>query len=180
MNVYPKPNADFSWNPSSPNTLSESYVVFTPAPQSMNISDYLWDFHGISQSTDKSPTHQFDKQDNYAITLVLNTEHGCKDTITKIVEVRDEFLLFVPNAFTPNGDGNNDTFKPKGIGMKNYDMSIFDRWGSLIYQGNEKDKGWDGTFKGVFCQDDVYVYNITIIDNKSMRHVRTGHVTLMK
>ena len=111
--------------------------------------------------------------------MVVTTEFGCKDTISKIVEVRDEFLIFIPNAFTPNGDGNNDNFRPKGLGIKTYVLSIFDRWGNLIFQSG--DKGWDGTYKGNLCQDDIYVYKIIVIDNNNnLKHEKTGHVSLLK
>jgi len=178
--VYPKPNADFTWNPSTPNTLSESFVVFTPVNQTSTISSYFWDFYGQTTSTLSTPNHQFDKQDNYAITLVLITNHGCMDTITKVITVRDEFLLYVPNAFTPNGDGLNDIFSAKGLGIKSFEMSIYDRWGNQIFQSGDISKAWDGTFKGVLCPDDAYVYKINITDASGKAHTKTGHVTLMK
>lgn len=178
--VYPKPNADFSWNPSNPNTVSESFATFTPSNQTTTITTYFWDFYGQSTSSDKTPTHQFDKQDNYAITLVLVTDHGCRDTITKVVQVRDEFLLYVPNAFTPNGDGLNDVFCAKGLGIKKFEMFVYDRWGNMIFQSGDIYKAWDGTFKGALCPDDMYVYKISVTDGSGKAHTKTGHVTLMK
>lgn len=178
--VYPKPNADFTWDPSSPNSLTESFVTFSPVGQILPISGWFWDFYGQSTSSLMSPTHQFNEQNNYAVTLMVTTDHGCRDTITKVVSVKDEYILYVPNAFTPNGDGLNDIFGAKGLGIKKFEMMIFDRWGNQIFQSGDIQKGWDGTVRGVLVQDDVYVYKITAIDNNSIRHELTGHVTLIK
>ena len=177
ITVHPKPRADFNWTPETPNTVSNNFVTFSPVNQS-NMSTWFWELGPNVTSTDKNPTKTFDSQVNQLITLVVTTEFGCKDTISKVIEVRDEFLLFIPNAFTPNGDGNNDTFRPKGLGIKSYDLTIFDRWGNLIFQSG--DKGWDGTYKGILCPDDVYVYKIIAIDNINLKHEKTGHVTLLK
>lgn len=178
--VHPKPVADFNWNPNPANTVTESHVTFIPVAQSSTITTYSWYFHDQGTSSDKNPVHVFGEQGNYAVTLVLTTDHGCKDTITKVVPIRDEFLLYVPNAFTPNGDGLNDTFFAKGLGIKKFDMVIFDRWGNQIFTTTDISKAWDGTFKGVLCPDDTYVWKITAIDGNSVRYEKTGHVTLMK
>lgn len=179
INIFPKPNADFSWTPDRPNTVSDNMVTFNPVGQS-NSSTWLWELGPNLTSNDKNPTNTFEEQGNFPITFVVITEHGCKDTITKVLEVKDEFLLWIPNAFTVNGDGLNDTFKPKGLGINKFEMSIYDRWGNMVYHTTDINKGWDGTFKGVQCKDEVYIYSITVVDNKSQRHTKTGHVTLLK
>lgn len=177
--VYSKPIADFTWNPSQPNTVSENIVTFNPVGQ-LFTNSYNWELAENKESEESNPSYKFDEVGNYPVTMIVTTEYGCKDTITKVVKVRDEFLLFIPNVFTPNGDGNNDTFKPKGLNIKTFDILIFDRWGKLIFQSNDFNRNWDGTFKGVMCQDGVYVYKILVTDNSGVRHERTGHVTLMK
>ena len=112
--------------------------------------------------------------------MVATTEFGCKDTITKLLEVKEEFLLYIPNAFTPNGDGENDTFRPKGSGIKSYSLSVYDRWGEQIFVSTDITKGWDGTFKGKDCQDGVYVYVIIAINNVNAKFEKVGHITLIK
>ncbi len=174
VNVYPLPTADFSWSPFFPNTISNNVVTFYPTNQENHFS-WSWEINSIT-SGDKTPTEVFEVEGKFPITLVVATEYGCKDTVTKVIEVKEELSIFVPNAFTPNGDGINDVFKPKGLGVRSYDMIIFDEWGNQIYSG----KSWDGTFKGQVCQDDIYVYKITVIDNRGLRHEKTGHVTLLK
>jgi gliding motility-associated-like protein len=126
----------------------------------------------------KNPEQVYETPGNYPISLMLVSEHGCKDTVVKVLTIDEELLIWVPNSFSPNGDGINETFKPKGSGIKSYDIMIFDRWGSVIH--NASNKEWDGTFKGTLCQDQIYVYKLTIIDIKGIRREIVGHVTLLK
>lgn len=177
--VYPKPIADFTWDPKEPNTLSESVITLYPVNRNTNYS-YTWELGPKDDTTTYIiPTVKFTEPGKYPISMMVTTEHGCRDTITKVIKVDDEFIMYIPNAFTPNGDGNNDTFQPKGLGIKSFTISIFDRWGREIYF-NRDGKGWDGTFKGSIVQDGVYIYTIVAIDNKSGKKEFKGHVTLMK
>lgn len=179
LTIYPKPNADFNWNPNKPNTVSDNHVTFSPVNQA-STSTYLWELAANTTSTVQNPTMIYETQGNYAITLLVTTEHGCSDTITKVIKIQDEFILWVPNAFTPNYDGLNDVFSAKGLGIKKFDMVIYDRWGNQVFQTNDIQKGWDGTFKGIICSDNVFVYKIVALDNMNQKHEKTGHVTLMK
>jgi gliding motility-associated-like protein len=179
LTIYPKPSADFSWTPSTPNTVSDNHVTFYPVNQNNN-STWFWELAANTTTTEKNPTVTYEDQGKYPITLVVITEYGCRDTVTKVLDIKDEFILWVPNAFTPNGDGLNEVFTGKGIGIKKFEMNIYDRWGNNVFQTNDIHKGWDGTFKGVLCKDDIFVYRISAIDNNGVNHTKTGHVTLMK
>jgi len=93
--------------------------------------------------------------------------------------------FFIPRSFTPNNDGQNDEFGPKTLcKFKEYKMTIFDRWGEMIFACDSPTKFWDGVYKGKVCQDDIYVYLIEatylgIVDGK--KHLnKTGHVVLLK
>jgi gliding motility-associated-like protein len=176
--VYEKPVADFKWNPGTPNTVSDNHVIFYPS-EYKDVNVWTWEING-TMFGDKTPTYVFDTQGSYPISLMVTTIHGCKDTLTKVLSIKDEFLLFMPNIFTPNGDGLNDVLNAKGLGIKTFDLTVFDRWGEVIFMSNDINKAWDGTFKGVMCQDDIYVWKIDAVDMNSMKHTKTGHVTLMK
>ena len=178
LTVHPKPNADFTWSPNMPNHVSNNKVTFYPAEQQMNIQSWFWQLTEDSTSMVKNPEQIYETPGNYPISLMLVSEHGCKDTAVKVLTIDEELLIWVPNSFSPNGDGINETFKPKGSGIKSYDIMIFDRWGSVIH--NASNKEWDGTFKGTLCQDQIYVYKLTIIDIKGIRREIVGHVTLLK
>jgi gliding motility-associated-like protein len=179
ITVYPKPEADFTWSPQEPNTVSENFVTFYPKEQN-NESYYSWFLSETDTSNSLIPSRYFYEPGKYPISLLLTNKFGCKDTATKVIEIVEEELFFLPNSFTPNGDGSNDIFAPKGLGFKSYTLSIFDRWGQVILSPSNNSQGWDGKFKGDICQDGVYVYQVTVLDKNGKRHTRTGHVTLMK
>jgi len=115
--------------------------------------------------------------------LISTTDKGCMDTVFKVMEMRDEFAVYIPNTFTPNGDGLNDIFNIKGIGLKTegYLMEIYDRGGALIYSTKDVMKGWDGTVKGLYAENGVYVYKVkTVGANGEGKKEYVGHVSLLK
>lgn len=185
ITVYPKPETNFTWNVSSPNDLTENKVTFFPSMKNGKPLSYDWYFTTPSQinSTLNYPTIIFDTTGTFPIYLISVNEFGCTDTIHKSIKIEDEISVFIPNTFTPNGDGRNDVFMIKGNGIKaeRFSMEIFDRWGELIYSSNDINKGWDGTFKGTPVQDGTYVYSIQaqFTDNKGKKDFK-GHVTLLK
>ena len=95
--------------------------------------------------------------------LIVTNQFGCTDTITLKLTIGPDFSFYVPNAFTPNGDGVNNGFNGKGEGIAEYEMNIFDRWGELIFHSNSLTDNWDGVskFRATQCQQDVYVYKIS-------------------
>ena len=92
--------------------------------------------------------------------------------------------VYIPNAFTPDENGVNDVFQPKGFGINEdkYKMEIYDRWGEIIFSSNNFKKGWDGKIKGstLVAKDDVYIYKIFITDLQGNKKNYVGHVTLIK
>ena len=102
------------------------------------------------------------------------------------VEVEEfcPFTFFVPNAFTPNDDGINDTFQPKMHNIEGYKLHIFNRWGDLIFTSHDPANQWDGTYLGNECQIDVYVYKIVVTGYESQSEIEerrlTGTVSLIR
>ena len=90
--------------------------------------------------------------------------------------------FYLPNAFTPNGDGLNDIFRPVGNEISEFHMIIYDRWGQLVFETDDFEKGWDGTFKGRYCDPGVYAYVLTYKSSKTeiSSMTTTGVVTLVK
>ncbi|RMG93855.1 MAG: hypothetical protein D6706_14815 [Chloroflexi bacterium] len=126
------------------------------------------------------------EEDTYYM-IVATDVWGCKDTTYIIVNVIDlgDVLLYVPNSFSPNGDGNNDEFRVYGRGFKRYRLMIFDRWGEKVFESYDPDEGWDGTFKGEPLNPGVYVYYLDIDFIKNLQppnylRDRKGSVTLIK
>ena len=88
--------------------------------------------------------------------------------------------FFVPNSFSPNGDGNNDIFEIYGEDIKTVVLRVFNRWGEKVFESNNQFNGWDGTYKGIMQMPGVYTYDaqITFLDDtKAEKH---GSITLIR
>ncbi|MDQ3047992.1 MAG: PKD domain-containing protein [Bacteroidota bacterium] len=186
VTVNPSPDADFIATPNPVSSLSP-LVSFTDL-STVTIISWNWNFGDQSTlldvSTLQNPTYEYSTSGFDTVRLIVTNQFGCTDMATNIVEVIDDFVFFAPNAFTPDGDGINDTFLPKGIGydITSFSMMIFDRWGNMIFTTDDHKKGWDGKANqgADIAQMDVYVWKVSLKDNKNSPHKYTGHVTLVK
>ncbi len=188
ITVYPKPGADFTWDPEQPTTANNT-VTFKPTVKHGITFAYEWSFTnstnkgGIDTSTIKNPTKMYDNNGKFPVMLVVKNEYGCIDSVFKIIIIDEDVAVYIPNTFTPNDDNINDVFNVKGLGLKTegYYMQIFDRWGTLVYSTKDINKGWDGTVKGQKAADGVYIYSVKVIgDNGVGKKEFKGHVTLLK
>ena len=155
--VAPEPVARFGYNQNPTNPLQ---VLFTNTSQ--NAVSYLWDFGGGQTSADTTPTFDYERQGTYAVTLSVVSDLGCTDDFTYDVVVETDYYLYIPTAFTPDGDGINETFIAKGVGFDTYDMWITNRWGNQVFYTDDISSGWDGNYNGVQAKPDVYAYRILI------------------
>ena len=108
------------------------------------INSWAWDFNDGNSDSLKIVFHEYDEIGIYDVFLKVENIHGCIDTISKKVEVSN-FIIHIPNCFTPQGDNINERFISKGIGINEYLLNIYNRWGELIYSTNDMQYGWDGT-----------------------------------
>ena len=149
---------DFSWTP-DPATILENTVQFHELADQLAVS-YQWDFDGLGSSTLPNPAFTFPEQvgASYPVELVVRNFLGCPDSITKIIEVQDEFLVYVPTAFTPDDDGLNDVLQVTGndISPTNFHWMIFDRWGKKIFDATDPQQAWDGKLGGKVVKNGVY------------------------
>ena len=132
---------------------------------------------------------------NFVATLYVSTQFGCKAKISRPISLDPNFEFYIPNAFTPNGDGANSTFYGKGMGIKDYEIWIFDRWGLELYhcdyhgsnvpwdfygeEGMSSDCKWDGKVDGRPVQSDVYVWKVRLTDVFGKKHSYIGRVTVL-
>ncbi|MFL5753158.1 MAG: PKD domain-containing protein, partial [Bacteroidia bacterium] len=179
--VYPNPVADFNAGP-QPTTILEPEITFTDESFQATIGSWSWSFGdaagGISSMQD--PIYTYSDTGTYVVQLDVVSNFGCTATVSKNITILDETLLYVPNAFSPNNDKLNDVFLPKGTGLKEYRLYIFDRWGNKIFTSSELEKGWDGNVSGMAALEDVYVWRIDgkdVLGNKKHLH---GRVTLVR
>ena len=181
VNVFPKPAADFTMTPLHTG-FTNSPVVFKDL--SDGADHWLWMFGDILNGTSilKDPFYTYSEPGTYTITLTVNTDEGCKDTLSKTIIMNSYITLYIPNSFTPDGDGLNDFFGPQGMEFIDFEMEIYNRWGEMIYRTFEIDKLWNGKFKNEsdIIQAGVYVYKIWVKDSKGETHNYVGNVTLIK
>ena len=116
--------------------------------------------------------------------VVVTDEFGCIKTDTVLVYVRDviceEPYVFVPNAFTPNGDGKNDILYVRGEVVSEVSFKVYDRWGEKVFETTDMTQGWDGTFRGQPCEAGVYDYHLQVTCLGMKRYFRKGNVTLLR
>jgi gliding motility-associated-like protein len=185
--VYAFPIADFSFGP-QPTTVVEPTITFTNESSGASIYDWTFD-PGVDPgtSTDVDPIIDFPSTGpgTYNVCLTATTTFGCQATHCDQVVIDPEFLVYTPNAFTPDGDGINDNFMPviSGGDPEDFMLFIFNRWGELIWRTDIMNKGWDGqkeSQQGV-VQEDVYVWKLMAKDvTKGDKHEWVGHVTLLR
>ena len=161
--------------------------------QSTNASSYLWTFGTKDSSKAISPVYIYTDTGDYQVTLIAYGINNCpNDTAYGFIKIiTDRITIYIPNAFSPNGDGVNDVFDITGVGIKSYSYNIYNRWGENIYsaqiplppfQGGiaSNPHGWDGNFKGAPVSDGVYIYMFDITDVFGEHHYINGNVTLMR
>ncbi|NRA12318.1 MAG: gliding motility-associated C-terminal domain-containing protein, partial [Crocinitomicaceae bacterium] len=154
---------------------------------STGATNYVWDFgDNTATSTVDSPTHIYPDghSGSYLVELIAYTPLGCTDTATIIINVSEELIYYVPNSFSPDGDGFNQYFQPvfySGYDPFDFTMYIFNRWGQVIFETHNVDVGWDGTFGGKLMQDGTYTWKMEFKTSETdERMMVSGHVNLLK
>lgn len=141
---------------------------------------YDWTFGDGNYSNLTHPNNTYDDPDTYVITLITTNSIGCKDTISKPITISPEHYLYVPNAFTPDGNQHNNVFFASTVNIKELNVRIFNRWGEVLFESNDVHFIWDGTYGGVLVQDGTYVYKISYISNDGVEGKAIGHVVILR
>ena len=183
--VYEQPIASFTFGP-QPTTITNPTIDFVNT--STGGTNYLWSFNEggvITTSTAENPTYSFNssQEDVYEVCLEVTNIEGCESNVCHTVVINEEFLVYVPNAFTPNGDHLNNEFYPvvTGVEILDYEFYIYNRWGELMFESFNEGQGWDGTYQGIMSKFDVYVWKLVVVDEAfKQKHEYVGHVLLLK
>lgn len=185
IEVLPTPTARFFFS-SNPTTIFETSVFMQDASSSDVVYwDWYSPYSNPTQSSLVSPTFTFPDGEpgEYPITLTVETELGCTDTVTMTLSVVEDILFFAPNSFTPDGDEFNQVWKPEvtGIDIYDYDLFIFNRWGELIWESHDPSVGWDGTYNGKRVQDGMYVWRARVsTPYNDDKHEFSGSINLIR
>jgi gliding motility-associated-like protein len=184
-NVIANPVADFTMS-ANPTTIFET-VVKMQDKSSPGVVSWTWSAPGAdpNSSTYESPTFHFPEGvvATYTIQLIVETPEGCVDTVERVLSVNSDVIFYAPNAFTPDGDEFNQTWKfyVSGIDQFNFELMIFNRWGEMIWETHDPNVGWDGTYNGKPVQAGAYTWIATVKELYSDRKQKfNGTINLMK
>jgi gliding motility-associated-like protein len=173
--VPPPVDASFNLNEDPAVPLGISISNF-----SQNASEFYWDFGDGDTSSLPQPSHLYSRPRVFTVKLWAWNEYGCVDSTSRQIDIKQDFSLFVPSAFTPNGDGINDHFAIHGGGFESYEIQIYNRWGQLIFRTNKLEKHWDGTFNGEAVPSGVYYYLINLALEDQRRHSERGSIQIYR
>ncbi len=193
IEVYPKPVAAFTPNPNNRTTAALPRFRFTNESYTKQtilgskITTNIWDFGDILLDTDTStklnPEYYYESDTGkYWVTLMVETNHRCRDTAVGLVLIDPDILVYIPNVFTPDGSGplGNDMFWIQASGYISYQVLIFNRWGEKLYEATTLDKPWNGTYKNEPCQMDAYVYQVNVTSFSGDLYKYNGTVILAR
>jgi gliding motility-associated-like protein len=182
----PSPNAAFSVNATNLELPNDILILNN---QSTGANGYKWAFGDGATSSLINPQYLYTMVGVFQIQLIAMAANGCLDTAYTTITT-DADVIF-PNAFTPNidmapggfyavGSLDNDVFFPYTSGVVEYKLEIFDRWGEKIFQSSDIKQGWDGYYKGILCQQEVYIWKAYVKLNNGKVFNKNGNVTLLR
>ncbi|HCX74810.1 MAG TPA: hypothetical protein DHU93_04720, partial [Algoriphagus sp.] len=131
---------------------------------------------------EKDPIHVFEKAGIYEVKLTGFDIYGCSSFETNRIQVATATeMVVIPNAFTPNGDGLNDTFLPKMKAITAFTMEVFNTWGERLFvESGLEARGWDGTYRGQTLPAGNYLYKITYTNREGIQSTKSGGITLIR
>ena len=181
LSVTPLPVASFQY---SPDPLTDIDPAIHFQNNSLSATSWSWDFGSGAISDEQHPVYAYPRAGSYVVTLVARNAQ-CRGVSTQTITVESVTTYYIPDAFTPNGDGVNDAFGLVGFGLMpdTYEMSIYNRWGNLIFRSSPDTPLWDGNRGGERAEAGVYVYMISFEykQGKYKEFVnKTGHLTLIR
>jgi gliding motility-associated-like protein len=182
IRVEPSPTANFTFDPDSLLSNLNNTVNFIDLSEGAN--RWNWQFDRFATSTLQNPTFTFPDTGLMKIRLIVTHPKGCKDSLTQYLDIKPEIRWFMPNAFTPNGDGSNDGFLGKGFleGSTNFQMSIWNRWGEKVFETTDPNDEWNGRQmnSGGNSPAGVYVYVVTFTGPRKEKMEFKGFATLIR
>ena len=186
IRVDETPVANFVYSPEQVTEINNT-VEFTN--QSYGAVSYAWNFGNGQTSALTNPVIDYGTEvTTYNVMLTAVSALGCKDTTIKVIRVEEELIFFIPNTFTPDGGVFNEIFVPvfvSGYDPYDYVMYIFNRWGEMVFETHDVDKGWNGKYgvDGPNVPDGTYVWKIEVktkSDSTGQRSTFTGHVNVLR
>lgn len=187
-NVIKAPIAGFQADPWETGIDDPQINFINTSTTDVNIFNWFFGDGEVSQFS--NPQHTYADTGFYSVQLFVENVFGCRDTVLKYVRIAPVYTIIIPNAFTPAGSGNGGTYDPFGTDnnvfypftdyVTDFSMNIFNRWGELIFESKDMRIGWDGTYRGQPCPQDVYVYKMKFSFSDGKKETRVGDITLFR
>ena len=182
IKVKSVPKADFDWTPKVVNNLKPNVSFIDNS--SADVIGWRWYFSDKAYSNQKNPTFSYKDTGVQTVKLYVQNSNGCKDSIFKQIYIEPEMTFFMPNAFSPNSDSENDIFNGKGFlyGLKSFRMSVWNRWGEKVFESNDPSVGWNGQKNNIGLQvpEGIYLYEVEYVNPKSRKIVLHDYLTLYR
>jgi gliding motility-associated-like protein len=182
IRVVEPPVANFSFDTSQIYSQINNQIQFTDL--STNAARWGWIFEPGITSIQQNPTYTFRDTGLVQVLLVVTHPQGCKDTISQWIDIQPITNFTMPNAFTPNSDSENDDFKGNGLSeyMRSFQMSIWNRWGELVFETTDPELGWNGTVRngGTPCPDGVYQFVVNYVSARGEPAKLQGNAHLIR
>ena len=181
IKIKPSPEANFEYAPQKVSSVTPT-VFFKD--KSINAVNWEWfvNYNGVSLK--QNPFYTFKDTGVHLVTLKVRNTEGCVDSISKLIDVEPLVTYFMPNAFAPNDDANNDFFRGVGVteGMLEFELRVVNRWGEVIFTSNDPQKGWNGlkNNKGQPSPQGVYLYEVRYVNPRRQNVGLKGFVTLLR
>lgn len=176
--VYPRPVAEFTADPLFTASILTPTIDFIN--QSTGSIAWDWNFGNNNSSVDQNPVYVYPDTGTYLVTLIAYNQFGCTDTVWHPVNIYGETTLFIPNAFSPNGTELNELWFPVMHGYKQYNCTIYDRWGLELWYTEDQSQGWNGIYDDKPLPQDVYTYKIFVVDGMDNAFTYYGRITLLR
>lgn len=178
--INPKPTANFNVRPSETSIFEPD--VFITSLVSSEHSEFSYYLFGDGESSSSyNPLHSYNAHGNYTVTQIVTNSFGCKDTSYETVKILPEYRFWIPNTFSPDNNSKNDVFMPVTFGLTNYSFEIFNSWGQSIFNTNDTEVGWNGTFKGSESPQGIYVWKISYKNPVTeSTEEKSGHLLLLR
>ena len=189
VTAYQGPSAAFS--ASTYQTDMDAPTVNFTNSSTGSINHFLWEFGDGDTSNTDNAEHTYMAVNSYTVTLTVTDVNGCTDEAQATINVIPVYDIDIPTAFTPDPSGgnngvfdpsdmSNDVFYPIARFVKEFQMRVWNRWGELIFESNEVNKGWNGFYRGQLSPQDVYVYQakIRFVDDRVAE--KKGDITLLR
>lgn len=183
ITVFDQPKADFTTASAELELVAPTAYFTNTSTSVLPATEWLWSFGDSTTSTLQNPEHTFADAGTYPVKLYVTNPHGCSDSMSSVVIVKDVSTMYIPNSFTPNNNGNNDLFRVSSFGISNegFELLIFDRWGNQVFKTNDLKEGWNGGKNNTGeILPDSYAYQVVYRELTGQIRVLFGHVLLMR